>query len=558
MSAGKKRIMLIGLDGATFDIIKPMVDAGRLPTLAKLMAEGSWGELRSTVLPVTPPAWGSFMTGKNPGKHGVYGFYAPSNGTYETQMVTGLSIKSKKIWDYLDNERVGLIDIPLTFPPQKINGYMISGWPVPSEESIFTYPPELHTEVIREVGNYVMDTTIIAMGSRSGPIEALRHLYRYTNMRKDAALYLLRKKGPFDLFMVVFRGTDFLQHATFKLFDEEYCKLNPELSKKFKEVLFQFYERMDEIVAELIRAMGEHSITIIMSDHGGGPMKKRFYINRWFKKEGFLSLKARVSTIGMSVGRKPLSEILQRRGAFYLDFFIPASFKGMRIPYLKRYTKHPSSLINWKKTKAFANPTWSDEAIRINLRGREPNGIISQENYDKVRDKIIEKLMEVKDPETGEKIIQKAYKREEVYHGPYTEDAPDILVLTNNMSYVFSSALEDGVILERPRDPRPAPHRMEGIFMIKGSSIKGGKVLSGLNITDIAPTVLYLMGKPIPDSMDGKVISGVIDEEYFRNTPPAYYKEEDEDRSLKGDGEEFSLDERKKLEEGLRALGYME
>lgn len=555
-AVNKNRIMIIGLDGATFDIIKPMVVAGRLPAFANLLANGTHGNLKSTVLPITPPAWSSFMTGKNPGKHGVFAFYTQSTENYGTQMATGRSIKAKKIWDYLDTERIGLIDIPMTFPPQKINGYMISGWPVPSEESIFTYPPGLHTEIIREAGHYMMDTTIISSHAKMSPVETLRQLYLYTESRRDAALYLLRKKGPFDLFVVVFRGTDFLQHVAFKFLDDEYCKANPDVSKKFNDVLFQFYEKMDSIVADLIRGMGEDAITIIMSDHGAGPLKKKFYINRWLRQEGFLSLRKGTSSRGISINRAPLSHLLQKTGASYLSLFIPSLFKRMRIPYLKPYTKHPSALIDWNKTKAFANLTWPDEIIRINLQGREPLGAVPQKEYETVRSTIIERLLEVRDPETGEKIIDKAYRREEVYHGLYLEDAPDILVLTQNTSYVFNPALDDGVLFERPEDPR-APHRMEGVFIMKGPGIKAGQVLSGLNITDIAPTVLYLMGKPIPETMDGRVILEAIHEEFFRTHPPKYYKEEG-NGSLKEIDQEFSEEEKRKIEEGLRALGYME
>lgn len=551
-----KRILIIGLDGATFDIIQPMVKAGRLPTFERLMRHGAYGNLKSTVLPITPPAWTSFMTGKNPGKHGVFAFYTQSRTSYETQMATGLSIKAKKIWDYLDSEHIGLIDIPLTFPPEEINGYMISGWPVPSEESIFTYPPGLHTEIIREVGSYMMDTTIISVHTQMAPTETLRHLYMYTDSRKDASLYLIEKKGPFDIFVVVFRGTDFLQHVAFKFLDEEYRRKNPDISKKFHDVLFQFYERMDTVVADLMRVMGEDAVTILMSDHGAGPLKKKFYINRWLKQEGFLSLKRGNSSTGMHVREKPLADILQRLGASYLNFFMPSAIKRLRIPYLKPYVKHPSCLIDWKKTKAFANLTWPDEIIRINMEGREPEGAVSQRDYEHIREEIIKRLTDVKDPETGQKIIDKAYKREEAYHGPYVQDAPDILVLTRDTSYVFSPALDDGDLFERPEDPR-APHRMDGIFIIKGPDIKSGQVLSGLNITDIAPSVLYLMGKPIPESMDGRMIVEAIDEEFLKTHPPVYYKEKEEDALSRG-MQEFSSEEKKKIEEGLKALGYME
>lgn len=551
----KKRILIIGLDGATFDIIRPMIKAGKLPTIAKLMAEGAWGSLSSTILPITPPAWASFMTGRNPGKHGVFAFYTQSTETYETRWATGLSIRAKKIWDYLDAERICLIDVPMTFPPQEINGYMISGWPVPSEESVFTYPPALHTEIIREVGIYMMDTDLISSDTKVSLPEMIRYLYMYTEARKNASLYLMEKKGPFDIFCVVFRGTDFVQHGAFKFLDEEYCTKNPDFSKKYKDIIFQFYERMDTIVADLIRSMGEDSITILMSDHGGGPVKKMFYINRWLQQQGFLSLKSRSSLNGYRVNRKSLSDILQRFGASYLNLFLPSSLKKLRVPYIRPYKKHPSFLVNWGRTKAFANLTWPDEIIRINMEGREPLGSVSGKDYETIRNEIIERLYKVKDPDTGEEIIDKIYKREEIYNGPYLEEAPDIFALTNNMSYRFMSTLEKGPLFERPEDPRGV-HRMDGVFLIKGPDIKAGRVLSGLNIIDIAPTVLYLLGKPIPDGMDGKVIKESINEDFFKTNPPEYYEEEEV--SLKEGIEEFSQEEEKKIEAGLRALGYME
>lgn len=552
----RNRVLVIGLDGATFDIIRPMVEAGRLPVIAKLMNEGSWGELRSTVMPVTPPAWASFMTGKNPGKHGVYGFYAHTDNSYNTTMVTGLSIKSKKIWNYLKDKKVGLIDIPMTYPPEDINGCMISGWPVPADESIFTHPPELHTEIIGQIGEYMIDKTFTDL-PRVNPIDTLRNLYRYTEERTDASLYLLKKKGPFDFFMVVFRGTDFIQHEAFKFHDEIYCKANPEISKKFKDVIYQFYEKIDSMVAELVEAMGDDATVIIMSDHGAGPMEKRFYINRWLKSEGFLSLKEGASPRGIGLGRKPLSDIVQRGGYSSLNHVIPSFLKRLRVPYPKPYAKHPATLIDWGKTKAFANLTWTDGIMRINLKGREPEGIVEQRDYNKVSEEIIERLMGLVDPETGSPVVQQAYKRGDVYKGPYLEDAPDILILTNKTSYVFSPALDDGPVLERPENPAPAPHRMEGVFIVNGPDIKGGQVLSGLNITDIAPTILYLMGKQIPDSMDGRVVTEAISGDLLAKEPPVFYKEEGEG-ALETIAQEFSAEEKKRMEDALRALGYME
>ena len=552
----KKRVLVIGLDGATFDVIRPMVEAGRLPVIGEFMRSGSWGGLRSTVLPVTPPAWSSFMTGRNPGKHGVFGFYAAGKESYETAMVTGAAIKARKMWEYLDDERVGLVDIPLTYPPEPVNGCMISGWPVPSDDSVFTHPPELHTEIIREIGDYMLDRTLARLPRHSLP-EALGNLYRYTDMRKNASLYLLKEKGPFDFFMVVFRGTDFVQHETFKFRDEEYCRVHPEAASKYRDIIFQFYERMDAIIAELVEAMGEDAVTVIMSDHGGGLMKKRFYFNRWLRKEGFLFLKK--SLIGSRIGikKKPFGELLARPGGRYIRTLIPGALAKIGIPHPVLREKQPFERVDWSRTKACSNLIWTDGVVRINIEGREPEGSVAKEDYDRVRDELREKLKGLKDPDTGECIVQDVYNREDIYRGPFVDEAPDLLVLTRETSYVFSPALDDGPVLERPEDPSPAPHRMEGIFIGHGPGIGKEGNLTDLHITDLAPTVLYLMGKPIPRDMDGKILQEAIAADLLQATPPVF-REAEPGRGRADSPKELSPEEERMLVERLKDLGYME
>ena len=550
-----RRFLVIGLDGATFDIIKPMVEAGKLPTFAKLMSDGSWGNLRSTILPVTPPAWASFMTGKNPGKHGAFGFYSYKDGSYKTELATGLTIKARKIWDYFDNsKKIGLIDIPMTFPPEKINGYMISGMPVPSEQCIFTHPPELHTEIISEIGDYMIDKDLM-MGTRVNPIESLKKLYSYTKMRQEAAKYLINTKGPFDFFMVVFRGTDFIQHATFKLLDEEYTSTHVEEAKKFGKVIFQMYEKMDRYLADLIEISGQDCTIILMSDHGGGPLKKKFHLNRWLKKEGFLTLKNE-SSKRLKIKKKSIFAILEKIGLSSLNAFFPGRFKKLNIPILLPYHKNPIEIINWCKTKAYANLVWTDGVIRVNLKNREQKGIVDLKEYEELKEQIIKKLKEVTDPETGAKVIDAAYKREEVYSGPYVKDAPDILILTKNLEYGFTVTLQGDDIFEKPADPIPAGHRMNGIFLIKGPDIKKGLNLPVKDIADVAPTILHLMGNSVPEDMDGKVIKDAIEQDFQEKHPVTYVKEDEYDKH-KTDNVQFSDEEIDKIQEGLRNLGYM-
>ncbi len=540
------------------DIINPLVDSGRLPAFSKIMREGASGKLDSTVLPITPPAWSSFMTGKNPGKHGVYGFFKSKTDSYETEFATGYSIRAKKLWEYFDKDkRIALIDIPLTFPPEEVNGYMISGMPVPSRESIFTFPPELHTELIREAGDYMIDIELRKLTSEHG-IDALVHLYAYTEMRMKAIRYLINKKGPFDFTMVVFRGTDFIQHAAFKYLDRSYAEKHRDEVKKYGEIIFQFYEKMDSYLSEIMQLSGEDTTLIIMSDHGAGPLKKFFYINRWLGKEGFLALKRGVTVTrkGLDFRKKSVEGILKKTGLEFFNHFIPTFIRNIHLPYFIPYEKHPSGIVDWKKTKAYANLTWTDGLIKINLKGREPDGSVDEGDYEDVRDKLIERLLSLTDPDTGTDVFDAVYRREEIYQGPYLKEAPDIIALTKNIEYSYRVTLHGEEIFETPENPVPANHRMKGVFMIKGPDIINGVSLENTKIIDIAPVILYLTGHQIPGDMDGRLVTEAIKEETLKRNPPVTVDEET--LQIKDDKEvDFNAEDRKQIEESLRNLGYM-
>ena len=547
------KILIIGLDGATLGIIEPLVKAGRLPSFASFMQEGVWGKLKSTVLPVSPPAWTSFMTGKNPGKHGIFGFVTPLAGEYKARLVTGQDIKARPFWEYLKpEEKIGLVEVPMTYPPKPINGVMISGMMVPSHFKVFTHPASLHTELIRELGDYPIDIWLQKYAHKGDLLEGLRALYYYTSFRQKAALYLLKKRGPFDFFMVVFRGTDFVQHYAFKFLDKDYVKEHPEEGEKFGEVIYQFYEKMDTYIAEIMQKVDKDCTIIVMSDHGGGPLKKYFYINSWLIKEGYLKLKRGVKKNQIKLRKRPLERVFKR---LHLEHLLPASLRRAKLPLPCVIEYPPDELVDWENTKAYANLIWTDGVIRINLKGREPQGSVSEKEYESLKDEIKEKLLSLIDPETGKPFIEAVYKREEIYHGPYVKDAPDILIITKNIEYAFKIDLVEGKFLEKPLDPSPATHRMDGIFFMKGPAVCKGKKLKNLNITDVAPTVLYLMGYPIPEDMDGRVIEEAIREDYLQAHPIVFSEEKGEFKITPAQA--YTPEEAAEIEKELRSLGYM-
>ena len=468
----QEKVLVIGLDGATFDVIRPMIEQNRLPNIAGLIGSGVHGKLTSTIPPHSPVAWSSFVTGKNPGKHGVYYFLGDTLETYNRALVSSKSIRTEKLWQILsrNGKRVGIIDVPLTYPPDEVNGFMISGMLTPSEESIFTYPANLHTELIIKLGDYPLEERVLHEFKKGNALDALKQLYYLTNKRRDAAFYLMHKYD-WDFFMIVFRGTDLIQHVAFKFWDKNYCKQHELECTKFGEIIFQFYEKIDAIIGDILTQVRDKCTTIIMSDHGMRPVSKHFFINKWLIKEGFLRLKR-----------------------FYL---LASIFKIRNTP----------SLIDWSKTKAFSSWAGGEAMIRINLAGREPCGSVKPgREYEQIREQIIDRLYQIKDPDTGNPIIEKVYKKEEIYSGPFLREAPDLQIVTNDMSYHPRGEFAAKQVLMTPQEATPGMHHIDGILIMNGPPIRKATQISGARIIDLAPTILYLLNLPIPDDVDGRVL----------------------------------------------------
>ncbi len=553
----KSKVLIIGLDGADWKVMDPLIEEGRLPHIASLIAQGSSGVLRSTILQHSPIAWTSFSTGKNPGKHGIFYFDATLANSYTTQFLNSTFIRAKTIWEILSDygKKVGVIDVPITYPPREVNGYMVSGIPIPSEESIFTFPAYLHTELIREFGEFPFEDSITIPFYRGDILSALKELYRFTDHRHRVAQYLM-KKMDWDFFMVVFRGTDLLQHASWRYGMEDYSSAHPKETEKFSEIMSQFYEKIDDIIGEIVNAAGDAHI-FVMSDHGFGPLKKNFFVNRWLVKEGFMKLKPFISLRRRTVYKRSLTIGALMERFVLQNEHIPrrlANWKIM-IPMVRSRPYH--DLVDWSKTLAYATWRGGDEIIKVNLKGREPLGCVETgKEYEEVRDRIIERLYALRDQDTGQQVIQKVYKKEEIYSGPFVKDAPDLLYETGDWSYHPLADLMGEEIVMTSEKAFPALHHPEGILIMNGKHIKKGNKIQVACILDIAPTMFYLMGLPIPDDFDGNVLLNGITQDYLLSNPIIGQK--DEVLTLDEKKESFTQEEQKRIEEHLKSLGYMD
>jgi predicted AlkP superfamily phosphohydrolase/phosphomutase len=550
------KVLLIGLDGGTLDVILPLIKEGRLPVISRLMKNGSYGVLQSTIHPITYPAWSSFMTGKNPGKHGIYDFYKLDKNDYKMKFINASFRNGRTLWKILsDNgKKVGIFNMPVTYPPEKVNGFLISGLGTPASKNNFTYPEDLYGELVDKFGEYLLLDT--APGGRSKE-QFLNRLIKITEDTINISKYLL-KGNNIDLFAVVFSTTDIVSHFFWHCMDPSHPLFTRGENQKYGDAVSKIYEQIDKGIGELIDCFSEAPIVIIMSDHGFGPIKKVINLNNWLRENGYLKIKNSLHNNFQNILTKMKYRYqLSKKWKSRIDRLIPSLRKN-----LDSYISLGN--IDWKNTKAFNVGVFGN--ICINVKGQWANGIVkSGTEYEKLREEISGKLKELKDPEDEERIIERVYKREEIYTGAYLIDAPDLIVQTNNYKYhVNSNAfLEKNHsiiqnIYNRQNTIRPnrlSTHRLNGAIIFNGEMIQN-IMLENAEIIDVAPTISYLLKLCIPKDMDGKVLKDIFHSDHLRRYPITYtdFEKDNNDKKIR----DYTDIEEDKVKEMLQGLGYLD
>ena len=311
-SAKPRRVLVVGWDGATFDVADPMIAAGKLPNLAKLMERGTRCKLRSTVPPNSSIAWSSFATGKQAGKHGVYYFVERTPGSYERRLINAASLKTETLWSLLSRHEktIGVLNVPVTFPPRPVRGTLVAGMLSPSPESSFTWPPSLHTELMANVGWVPLDHVEGGVAYSPERMRLLNEIWRAQERRSEVAQYLM-DRDPWQFFMVVFTSSDRIGHVSFRFQDEAFQSAAPELVAKYGNILQDTYAQLDRLTGELLAKVDEDTTVILLSDHGMGPLRKRFRLSRWLIEQGYLVLKpnAERKRLGWEIRRRRLGRL---------------------------------------------------------------------------------------------------------------------------------------------------------------------------------------------------------------------------------------------------------
>lgn len=557
------RVLVIGLDGATWNVLTPFMEEGDLPNLRKIAERGSFGELQSTIPPLSAPAWATFLTGKSPARHGVFHFvdWSPENATEgdtPAGLVDGRSIDSPTMWDVAAhaNRKVGVINVPMSYPPRPVNGFMITGLLTPPEAAVFTYPPELSNEL----GDYQIDLDRFISDKPFAASEAgdakrqvkpdlqLVEEFQHMEETRGRAARRLMAAEPWDVFTVVFTGTDRMGHYLWPYHRAVDQDGSPEAAELHQAVR-RFYVMLDEMIGDLVDQAGEETTVFVISDHGMGPIyAKNTHWNNWLYKQGFLKLRSDSSrTLDGWLLRLRIPRDKLRK----LASFVPGGLSNESIRKVKRA---PTAQFDPGASTAYYE-RWFDPigGIRVNASGQERERIITE---------LMSQVRDLTDPDTGERIVREVFRREDRLAGPHLEQAPDIVMVMNS-NYGSSDRLSNysSIVTARPNIGDPGGHQIEGIMIAAGPELaRSDGPLTGLSIEDVAPTILHAMGIAVPSDMDGHVLTQLFDPASLAERPvvigsPAEWWPDEE--IARAEGVDVDHDE-EAVRDRLRALGYFE
>lgn len=462
MSARDRRLLVIGLDCATPQLVFEQW-RDELPTLASLMDSGVWGKLRSTVPPITVPAWTCMMTSQDPGMLGLYGFRNRKSYGYEDLYTANAAyVKAKTVWNYLSRNRMPslVFGVPQTYPPKPLNGILVACFMTPSKEVQFTYPDEIKAELDQAAdGDYIIDVEDFRTDDKD---QLLADIYRMTERRFKAFRHFLRK-DDFRFAMVVEMGVDRIHHGFWRFGDPSHRLYQP--GNPYEHVIRDYYRAIDSAVGETIAAAGDEWSVMVVSDHGAKAMRGAICINEWLQRQGYLALR-----------EQP-----------------------------RQQTRLTMDLIDWQRTRAWGEGGYYSRVF-LNVQGREPQGIIPPGEYERVRDELKTGLESLTD-EDGRSINTRCFKPEEIYR-EVRNIPPDLIVYLGDLDWRSAGSVGVGSIYLYQNDTGPddANHAQDGIFIWRPPQGVEAKRRETYSIYDIAPTILRFFEIEVPPEMIGESI----------------------------------------------------
>ncbi len=520
-----KRVLFIGLDGATFDVLDPLISKGLMPRLSDFIRNGVRGPLETTIPPITPTAWVSWMTGKNPGKHGIFEFLLrrKGSGALPDVPVSARARDGLPFWDILGRmgKRAIVTNVPCTYPPMIASGVMVSDFLTPRGRRDFTSPESLIEEIESRFGPYQLYITEVYAPGKVDNI--LNQLFVELEYKTQVNLYLMEQYG-WDVLATHYWSTDRFQHELWHLLDESHPFFDRKEHDAHINRIHEYWHAVDETIGKLCDGAGEDTTVYMGSDHGFGPIKKFLCFNIWLINEGLLVLKGDALTrLKRAIFRIGLTPDLAYRSAMKMGLAHLRLSVGVtnRSKLMKFANALMLSLedVNWSRTVAFSKGNYGQ--IYINLRGREAKGAVEPgAEYERVLEDVIGRLRRLTDPEGGQPLIGPIWRREDLYTGPHSDESPDIQFLPNDMANKPLGTLDlTSNKFITPVYGNSGDHRMHGVMMGRGPELRRGVEVDGARIIDYAPTILHTFGVEVPSDMDGRVLEEIFTDEYMTRNP---------------------------------------
>lgn len=541
--ASSMKILVIGLDAATLDLIEPCTAAGHLPALASLIDQGSSSRLLSTPNMHSASAWTSILTGLNPGRHGLFVFSDRDFATGRQVFFKGSDRAGETIGSLLARHGLtaGFLNVPMTYKAEcHAGGFMISGLDAPSLNEHAFCPAELRNELLGKFPDYGFTPPGLGDLMSAGRVDdAISAWMRLTETQTSVAEYLIESR-PTDFFMTVYTASDWAGHNL-------WSRTDGESERDRGEALLSIYRALDRAVARLLRHANEKTQVYVISDHGMGPHTgASYHLADWLEAHGYMirsrSAQARASFVGATrrAAKNVLPGLIKEK--------IKSGIGAERVKQLQAAEKDSFySSIDWEQTTAYTEP--GRHVININLAGRNASGKVPSSDYETVCDRITRHLSEWTDA-VGTGVVERITRRDEVYSGPFTERASDLYVYWNP-----AASLGDPPDEVRARGFWwKGDHRPEGVLISKGPGVRRGAKLDGATVYDLVPTLMCGATLPVPDGLDGSAIRELFTEEFLERNP---IKIDSASQNVAAQASSLSEAEERLIEEKLRGLGYL-
>ena len=554
------KVFVLGMDGATWDLLGPLASSGDLPNLARLMGRGASGTLRSIFPPLSPVAWTGIMTGKNSGKHGIFEFLEYSHDPLKGRVNSSRAIQSELVWEIAGRHGKATVagGVPMSYPPRPAPGFYLGDFLSPADAPDFSSDRAIFAELEQAIGPYRPWSTAVHDGGNEAG--ALADLTDFLDHHLKAVQFLM-KRCPWDLFMFDLMATDRIQHELWHAWEPGHRVARGRDLSAIRAGFVDFWKKLDDGIGTIEAALPPDTTLLLISDHGFGPiewyvnfnvwllgrgdlaLRDTFYVNqkRWFYDRGvtpewFYNLMVRLGLAEQRVGR----------------------FRGKQTGPLERLAESAflsKRHIDWSKTRAYTQGNFGQ--IFINRAGRQPMGCVEPADVRPLLDDLKAGLMAIPHPETGESLVEKVLEAEELYDGPYLHLAPDLTVVLRDWRY-RTIGLHDFTTnkLISPSFGPTGDHRMEGVLIASGPAVLPGATLAEANLLDIAPTILHLLGVPVPGDMDGRVLAELFDPAVV---PPPDRAEEPAATPDAGDpvAVAYTEEEDAAIQQRLADLGYL-